>query len=289
MAETPPLVSTEWLARHLEDSGIVVLDASVFLAPSADGGPREFQSGLDSFETNGHIPGSRFADLFTEFSDPTANLPFTRPQAKQFEAAAGRLGITPESHVVVYDGLTNQWAARLWWVFRSFGHARISVLDGGLRKYLKEARALEHKLSPYTQTAYVALRSKQIVATRDEVLQIVRGNASAELVCFLLPEDYAGITSVRARPGHIPGSENLPFSELVSDDNTLKRPDELRARFSSVTNLDGGLIVTYCGGGIASTLGALALAVIGYDNTREYDGSLAEWAEDPELPLELGS
>lgn len=288
MEDTSPLVSTEWLAQHLRDPKVVILDASVFLSASSDGKSGEFHSGAERFKTKGHIPGARFADLFLEFSDPKATLPFSRPQTAQFEAAAGHLGIERDSHVVIYDGLANQWAARLWWVFRSFGHPRISVLNGGLKKYAKEGRLLEQSVSPYGVANYRVEASKNIVATRSDVLKIVDGELPAQLLCFLLPDDYAGVTSVRSRPGHIPGSVNLPFTNLITDDNTLKRPEALRALFDAVAKLDGKLVVTYCGGGIASTLGALALAVLKYDNTLEYDGSLAEWAGNAELPLELG-
>ncbi len=234
MTEAPPLVSTDWLAHHLGDPAVVILDASVYLSPAANGrAGGEFRSGVDSFEKNGHIPGARFADLFTQFSDPNTALPFTRPQIAHFEASAGRLGITADSQIVVYDNLANQWAARLWWVFRSFGHRNISVLNGGLRKYAKEGHPLERKLSPYLQTEYVVSRARQFEVTRDDILRIVHGDLFARLVCFLQPDDYAGTTSVRPRAGHIPGSVNLPFSDLVNtNDNTMKSPDELRAKFS---------------------------------------------------------
>lgn len=288
MEDTSSLVSATWLANHLDDPEIVVLDTSIFLGKTADGKSGEFRSGIDSFQTKGHIPGARFADLFTQFSDPEAAFPFTRPQTAQFERAAAQLGIDPDSHVVIYDSLANQWAARLWWVFRSFGHRRVSVLDGGLKKYINEGHPLEQGLPHHKARSYSVTASKNIVATRNDLLRVVRGESPAQLVCFLLPDDYAGVTPVRVRPGHIPGSTNLPFTDLIADDNTLKRADELKALFNKVAKLDGSLIVTYCGGGIASTLGALALAVLQYDNTMEYDGSLAEWSDDASLPLEVG-
>lgn len=290
MVDQFPLVSTDWLARNLNNPDIVVLDASVYLNRNANGEVGgEFRSGLDRFEKKDRIPGARFADLFTEFSNPEAEFPFTRPREDQFEAAVGRLGIGPQTHVVIYDNLANQWAARLWWVFRSFGHSRTSVLDGGSRKYVREGHPLEHEITPFARTNYTIATPRQIVATKKDILDIVRGKRPAQLICFLLPDDYAGTTSVRSRPGHIPGSVNLPFTSLVDPTtNALKTHDELISEFSAVASLDGDLIVTYCGGGIASALGALALAVIEYDNTLEYDNSLSEWVADDELPLEIG-
>jgi thiosulfate/3-mercaptopyruvate sulfurtransferase len=288
MTDAPPLVSTEWLAQQAADAGIVVLDASVFLVQTLGQDRGEFHSGLDRFASGGHIPGARFADLFVEFSDPNVALPFTRPQVTQFEAAAGRLGITPASHVVIYDALANQWAARLWWVFRSFGHRKVSVLDGGMRKYRKEGRALEHTLSPFRPANYVVAAEKPVVASRDDILSVLHGERKAHLVCFLRPDEYAGVISVRARPGHIPGSVNLPFINLLDDNNTFKSVPQLQAQFADVIDLDGRLVVTYCGAGIASTVGAFALGLINYRNTLEYDGSLSDWTSDPSLPVVLG-
>ncbi len=285
-----PLVSTQWLAEHLDDDGVVILDASVYLEPrQSDGGRAEFCSGLDEYENRGHIPGARFADLFTQFSDPQSPFPFTRPTASQFAAAASRLGIERDSHVVIYDNVANQWAARLWWVFRSYGHQRVSVLDGGLRKYRGEGHPIENSLRLYRKSNYPFPFPVDIVATTRDVLDVTEGRRSGQLICLLQRDEFAGRISARARPGHIPGSANLPFVELVNErENTLKNPVELRQLFKARTPLNGELIVTYCGGGVASTLGALALAVIGYETTLEYDGSLSEWTADLARPLELG-
>ncbi len=290
MSEPSSLVSVEWLRSRIGSPDIVVLDSSVYLDPAPEGRARgEFRSGLDQYVAHGHIPGARFADLFTEFSDATSPFPFTLPNVSQFEEAAGRLGITPATHVVVYDGLAGQWAARLWWVFRTLGHARVSVLNGGLKKYVAEGGVLETGIVPYERTVYRSAGAAKPYARKEQVAAIVDGQVAGRLVCLLQPDDYTGAISVRSRAGHIPGSVNLPFTALVSDeDNTLLPPDRLAEVFRSVTALEGELVVTYCGGGIASTLGALALDAIGYANTLEFDGSLAEWISDPSLPLTVG-
>lgn len=288
MTLNSPLVSTHWLRNRLDGPDIVILDASVFLALT-DNGTGVFRSGLDAFQQDGHLPRARFADLFTEFSDPSAALPFTRPSKEQFETAAGRLGITPDSHVVIYDNLIGQWAARLWWVFRTFGHRKVSVLDGGLRKYVNDGGELERVLAPHGHANYRVSGETRYLARQQDVADVIAGKRQGTLVCLLQPDDFAGTVSVRARPGHIPGSVNLPFNQLVDEEvNTLLDAERLRSMFAGAVPLDGGLIITYCGGGIASTLGALALAKLGYDNTLEYDGSLAEWSANPALPLEIG-
>lgn len=289
MANHSPLVSTDWLDQGAA-ADAVILDASVFLDPPTAAGSGAFRSGRDAFAEEGHIPGARFADLFLAFSDAASPLPFTLPTQAQFELAAGRLGITPQTQVVVYDRLVGQWAARLWWVFRSFGHDRVRVLDGGLKRYLAEGRALEFGDAPTPAPVhYDAQKIGQFVAAKRDVLDIVQRKNDGVLVCLLQAPDFEGAISVRRRAGHIPGSVNVPFNTLLDQaTNRLKPAAELKAIFAEATGLDGRQIITYCGGGIASTLGALALANIGYDNTAEYDGSLAEWVADDDLPMELG-
>jgi thiosulfate/3-mercaptopyruvate sulfurtransferase len=291
MPTTYPLVSTKWLGERIDDPDLVILESSIFLEKGTASSPvSKFRSGVVEFESEGRIPGARFADLFSAFSDPQAPFPFTRPQREQFDAAASSLGIHPNTHVVIYDRLAGQWASRLWWVFRSHGHDKVSVLDGGFKKYRKEERAVETgPARSFTNAAYQSSCPTKYVAFQQDVKDIVDGQREGALICLLKRDDYSGAISVRSRAGHIPGSVNLPFTQLLNDsDNTLRDVAELRSAFSSVLPLDGRLVITYCGGGIASTLGALALAVIGYSNTMEYDGSLVEWIGDPASPLELG-
>ncbi|NTA13947.1 sulfurtransferase [Agrobacterium tumefaciens] len=275
---------------HLAAPHIAVLDASVFLEPAPSGSVRgEFRSGLDHFLEKGHIPGARFADLFTEFSDTNAILPFTRPTTRQFEEAAGKLGLLPDVHVIAYDSLAGQWAARLWWVFRTLGHDKVSVLDGGLKKYLAQGGRLEAGLPSLERTAYRIENPEKPWARKDEVVDIATGRSEGSLICLLQPDDFSGEISVRGRAGHIPSSSNLPFTRLIDPrHNTMLSRDRLSEVFRSVTPLKGERIVTYCGGGVASTYGALALDVLGYENTVEYDGSLNEWVSDPGLPMEIG-
>lgn len=302
-----PLVSTRLLGEYLKYPSIVLLDASIVLdsadidgTPSFDGdspyrlddgrilvGTKIFRTGLQSFEQDGHIPSARYANLLTEFSDLHSTLPFTLPSTSQFEQAAGRLGISADSHVIIYDRFVGQWAARLWWIFSAMGHGKVSVLDGGLRKYLAEGGPMARGASRHDQTAYACHGAAPRLACKQDVINILEKRRAGSFVCFLQPDDYSGKVLFHGRSGHIPGSVNLPFRSLVDEKtNALLSVELLRERISAVVPLDGNLIVSYCGGGIASTLGALALAVIGYKQTLQYDGSLAEWMSDPDLPLE---
>ena len=275
-----PLVSTQWLADHLGADGLVVLDASVVPTAGPDGRPA-YLSGRERFASKGHIPGSLFADLLEAFSDPTGRFPFTRPGAAAFEAATAELGIGAGTTVVVADAAVGQWAARLWYLFRSFGHARVAVLDGGVNSWRAEGRPLEEGKAtgptPDAASPLVARPRPGFWVSTEEVAAIVAGDRPGALVCGTPPRDFA------AR--HIPGSLSAPAVRLVDPEtNTFLPERELRALFADVLDAPGPIVV-YCGAGIAAAADALALGLLGRDDVLLYDGSLSEWAADPAAPL----
>ncbi|MEV8212442.1 rhodanese-like domain-containing protein [Leifsonia sp. NPDC077715] len=275
-----PLVSTQWLADHLGADGLVVLDATVVPSQGPDGRP-VYLSGRDRFLGEGHIPGSVFADLLETFSDPTGRFPFTRPEAAAFEAAAAELGIGADTTVVVADAAVGQWAARLWYLFRSLGHDRVAVLDGGVKAWRAEGRPLEQSperpAAPGDVAPLLADPRPGFWISTEEVAEIVAGTRPGALVCGTPPRDFA------AR--HIPGSLSAPAVRLVDrDTNTLLPERELRELFADVLDAPGPIVV-YCGAGIAAASDALALGLLGRDDVLLYDGSLSEWAADPAAPL----
>lgn len=279
-----PLVSTQWLADHLGAEGLVVLDATVVPAQDPDGRP-VYRSGLDRFTAEGHLPGALFADLLESFSDPAARFPFTRPAAAAFAAAAASIGVTAETTVVVYDAAVGQWASRLWYLFRAFGHDRVAVLDGGAVKWTAEGRPLErgHAAAVIEAddqgdgTELIAIERAGFWAGTAEVTAIVDGSRTGTLVCGTPPRDFA------AR--HIPGSVSAPAVRLVDRESNAVLPlDALRTLFADVLTAPGP-IVSYCGAGIAAAADALALAVLGRTDVLLYDGSLNEWTADPDAPL----
>ncbi|MEY9952937.1 sulfurtransferase [Leifsonia sp. EB34] len=271
-----PLVSTQWLCDHLGSDGLVVIDASVVVASGADG-RTEYVSGV-ARHGEGHIPGAVFADLLERFSDPAAPFPFTRPDADAFAAAATELGVDADTTVVVYDGAVGQWASRLWWLFRSFGHDRVAVLDGGVTKWREEGRPLESgTVAPGPSGGFVAGELPGFWSDRGDVEALLAGDRPGTLVCGTPPKDFA------AR--HIPGSVSAPAVRLVDRESNAFLPAAgLRALFSDVL-ASPDPIVAYCGGGIAAAADALALALLGRDDVTVYDGSLNEWVSDPEAPL----
>lgn len=285
MTALGPLVTTDWLAENLDDPAVVVLDATVL--PVVADGSLTWESGRARFE-DAHIPGALFADIIEEFSDRTGEFAFTRPGAAQFADAASALGIGADTTVVVSDASVGNWAARLWWVFRSFGHESVVVLDGGLTKWQAEGRPVESgaaRVPGAPGAVLVPAQRSGFWADRSDVRAVVDGHATATLICGLAPAEFSGASGFRARRGHIPGSVNIPAGRLVSrETNAFLPPEELRVLFAD-TLASPDPVIAYCGGGIAAASDALALALLGRDDVRIYDGSLNEWASDVDAPL----
>jgi len=266
---TSPLVSTQWLADHLGSDALVVLDASVHT--SGAGAATTWRSADDDYAGVGHVPGAVFADLVDALSAADEPLPFTRPDVGRFEQAVGALGVSNSSTVVVYDAAFGQWAARLWWLFRSFGFDDVAVLDGGFRKWQAEERPMRGgRLRPRPAT-FLAAEERPLWADRARVLRAVDGAEPAVLVRALADVDLGP-----EHPDDIPGSVVIPVQELLdAATNALLRPPNLRSVFGRVLAADE--IVTYCGVGNAACLDALALTMLGHERVRVYDGSLSEW------------
>jgi len=279
---TSPLVSAQWLADHLGAPKLVVLDATVLVVSGPFGG---YVTGHEQYLLNGHIPGAVFADLLETFSDPDGAHPFTRPRRERFEAAAGAAGVDNETTVVVYDSVVGQWAARIWWLFRSFGYDRVAVLDGGYTKWVQDGRATETGHVEPLPTSFAAPGERQeLWADKAQVERVLAGHEQAALVCGVPPKEFAGDRAHRARGGHIPGSISVPAGRLVErESKTILPADALRERFGPAAEQER--VIAYCGGGIAAAADALALTLIGHENVAIYDGSLNEWAADPQAPL----
>lgn len=279
------LVSTEWLARHLGDDGLVVVDVSVIGAETAAG--FRWLSGLDDYLIEGHVPGAVFADLLEEFSDPDGAFAFTKPDDARLERAARDLGIDDDVAVVVYDSSLGHWAARLWWLLVSAGIDRVAVLDGGLTRWRADGRVVETGFEPPRTAGRLTISPREgFWADRHEVLAITAGETDASLVCAAPPSDFRGETGRRPRRGHIPGSVNVPISAVVDrESGTFLRGEELAERLAPATAPAPSRVVVYCGGGIAAAGTGFALRQAGHSDVAVYDGSLDEWAADPEAPL----
>ena len=289
MSVPAPLVSPEWLSDHLHDPSLRILDATVWLRMDPEGGPPSIESGRSAWE-QGHIAGAGFADLLNELSDPEAPLPLTIPSAERFADGMSRLGVGPGVHVIAYDAEIGEWAARLWWMLRVFGFETVSVLDGGMKAWNAACLPVNTETPTPPPARFEAHPRPELLATRAEI-QALLGDGATCLLNALPAALFNGERQIiPGRGGRIPGSVNVSYRDLVDPEtNRFAASERLRERFAAAGTLETDRrVVSYCGGGIAATLDALALAVLGREDVAVYDGSLVEWASDPELPLETG-
>ncbi|WP_315701037.1 MULTISPECIES: 3-mercaptopyruvate sulfurtransferase [unclassified Bradyrhizobium] len=277
-----PLVSTEWLAAHLGDPKVKVLDAT-FKMPGVLPLPKD-----DYLKA--HIPGAVFFDV-DEVADHSSSLPHMFPSAEQFGRDVGRLGISNDDTVVIYDA--GGWVAgpRAWWMFLSFGHRDVRVLDGGLKKWLAEGRPVESgavtpKPESFTATFDQARVRKieQMVANLASQAEQVIDARQAPRFAGAVPEPRPGL-----RSGHIPGSRNLPYAELFDAATGMMKPlDQLRQAFATAGVDLAKPIVTSCGSGVSAAVLTLALYRLGLRDTALYDGSWSEWGLDAGPPVATG-
>ena len=285
MDASPPstnrwLKSTEWLAEHLRDRNVVIVDGSMFLPTQKREAHAEYLAG--------HIPGAVFFDV-DAISDHSTELPHMLPGAGQFGEAVGALGIGDGDAVVVYDSLGLYSAARVWWTFRIFGATNVFILDGGLPKWKAEKRLLEtgdtkrtaKKFHAEMNIAPVAMLADVRMALTDESSQIVDAR-SAERFAGKAPEPRPGL-----RSGHMPGSFNVPFDRVL-ENGRLASPERIREAFTSAgVDLDKP-IITSCGSGVTAAILTFALESIGRTPKGLYDGSWSEWGARPDVPVERG-
>ena len=284
---TPISVSPQWLHDHLDDENLVVVDATTHLTTDADGSPLPV-SGVATYRPE-HIPGALFADLLGEFADQGSPLPATAPDHESFAAAAGALGIGDGAKVVVYDQHEGFWATRLWWHLRYEGFDNVTVLDGSLPAWKAAGYDVTDAVSEATPRTFTGTRRPELIRSTEEIAASL-DDESIILVNVLDEPTYRGEVDTYARRGHIPGSINLPVFTLRDPETGTLRPiEELREEFDKAGLLDEGKrVVTYCGGGIAATGVAHALALAGRDDVAIYDGSMTAWTANPDLPLVTG-
>jgi thiosulfate/3-mercaptopyruvate sulfurtransferase len=275
------MVSTDWLAAHLKDPDLRILDGTLFMADEGRDARAEYEAA--------HIPGARFFDI-DDISDARSELPHMVPPVEKFMSRLRAMGVGDGHQVVVYDAKGLFSAARVWWLFRLMGQDNIAVLNGGLPKWQAEGRPIED-LPPLVRDRHMTVRRQNHMVK--DVTQI---SAAAKLGDHEIldarsaarfrgdaPEPREGL-----RAGHIPGSRNVPYTELLNDDRTMKDPERLREILAAAGVDLAKPVITSCGSGVTAAVINLALERIGKTDHALYDGSWTEWGAFPTLPVATG-
>lgn len=275
----PVLVRCDWLAARLGSPEVAVLDASFFL-------PNQPRNALEEYRQS-HIPRAHFFDI-DAVADTTADLPHMLPSPEQFAEAVGAMGIDQQVHVVTYDSNFFMASARLWWTFRVFGHDRVSVLDGGLARWKAEGRPVTAEVTTVRPRRFDARLHPELVRNLEQMKALL-DEPAAQILDARSSGRFAGTETeprMGLRSGHIPGSRNLPFRQLI-DETTyrLKSPPELEGLYREAGMDSRQPLVTTCGTGVTAAILAMGLYRLGNRDVAVYDGSWAEWGGRDDTPV----
>ena len=275
------LVSTDWLAAHLNDPDLRVLDGSWYLPAMERDAKAEYDSA--------HIPGARFFDI-DEISDHRSDLPHMAPPVEKFMSRLRAMGVGDGHQVVVYDGAGMVSAPRVWWLFKLMGQDNVAVLDGGFPKWQAEGREIED-LPPVVRDRHMTVRLQNHLVRDVTQVSAAAKLGDVEIVDARAAERFRGDAPEPReglRSGHIPGSKNVPFTTLLNDDATMKEVEDLRAVFTSAGVDLAKPVITTCGSGVTAAVLGLALSRLGKTDYSLYDGSWSEWGAFPTLPVATG-
>jgi len=269
------LVSTDWLADHLGDPDVAIVDCSWFM-------PSLGRSGRDEYRA-AHIPGARFLDI-DAVADHANPAPHMLPSAADFGAAMAALGVGRDDRIVVYDNSPTRTAARGWFMLRHFGAGQVAILDGGFQKWTAEVRPTESG-DPAPRAATFAADERRDVVAKADVMAcgpLLDARGAARFTGDE-PDPRPGVA-----PGHIPGARNLPFGALYKDDGTFKSRDEIARLFADAGIDPAEPFTATCGSGVTANSLLFAAQLLGHNGNRLYDGSWSEWGADPATPKALG-
>jgi thiosulfate/3-mercaptopyruvate sulfurtransferase len=272
------LVSCEWLQQNLDAENQLILDATFFL-------PRQHRNALEEYQQH-HLPGALFFDI-DEVADLSSPLSHMLPKAEDFADAIGKMGITNDTLVLIYDNNNFFAAARVWWMFRVFGHDQVRVVDGGLTRWKQLNFPVNPKQSSPIRKPFKSQYRPELVFNLMEMKLVLRNN-SRQIIDARSADSFLGqrsLANTALQPGHIPGSINIPYARLTdSEQQTLLSKQKLQTLFEDVRINLSKPIVTTCGSGVSAAVLALALYQIGLIDIPLYDGSWAEWGRQMDTP-----
>ena len=277
------LVNTEWVAEHLNDPNARMLDCSYHLAATGRDANTEYN--------NAHIPGALHFDIDKVCDLSPTPSPHMFPSAEGFAAIVGAMGIANDTQVIVYDADGLFSAPRVWWMFRVFGHKDVAVMTGGFRNWQAEGRPVSAEVPVFAPKPFKAQMDHSKIRSIEEIMANLdtgeRLILDARAVNRFTGESPEPRTEVK--PGRIPGSSNLPYTEIIdAEPGTFRDADSLRKAFDSVGADGSREVTTTCGSGITACILGLGMHLIGRDNWTLYDGSWTEWGSNPDTPKEKG-